>query len=572
MNALTETVPPFRRRSARRRTGGRLGVLATALLLTTGLAPAARAAGAPPETAAVFTRAYDTTAKVVTLTFDADWWSPGDTNAVLNILRDNKITAGFALTGRYAEKFPDQTRALLGAGHKLINATYDHPYLTMQDQAQRWSEMDRAEAVFNRLGFSSAGWFRTPYRDGYLDQGVNRDLARHGYYVNYDWTFDTTGDQGTSIDAILARVRQYTVPGATIRMHLSDNSTDVAALGAVINTLRSMGYGFADPSLSVTRGVIGRKYADLGAEHSPVGTPGSAELAAAPSHGAEQWYQGGRIFWREDLGAHEVHGAIGARYFALGGPDSFLSYPVTDETEAADGGRLNHFVAGSIYFSPATGAHEVHGIIRDKWATLGSERGLLHYPTTDETAADGGGRFNHFQDGSIYYSPATGAHEVYNVIRSRWAALGWERGVLRYPTTDETPAPDGVGRYNHFQGGSIYYTPATGAHEVHGAIRDKWAALNWEKGFLGYPTTDEYAVTGGRAGTFQGGIVYFSPATGAHEMNGAILGQYLQLGGPDSRLGLPVSDEYPVPEGRRSDFQHGSILWNTATRTAIVRP
>ncbi|GAB16036.1 hypothetical protein ARGLB_105_00010, partial [Arthrobacter globiformis NBRC 12137] len=44
--------------------------------------------------------------------------------------------------------------------------------------------------------------------------------------------------------------------------------------------------------------------------------------------------------------------------------------------------------------------------------------------------------------------------------------------------------------YSHFSGSggaSIYWSPKTGAHEVHGAIRAKWAALGWEKGPLGYP-------------------------------------------------------------------------------------
>ncbi|WP_459963452.1 polysaccharide deacetylase family protein [Nocardia sp. IFM 10818] len=88
---------------------------------------AAGAADAPPPAAAVFTRAYDTTTKSVTLTFDADWWSPGKPDDVVRILRDNGIVAGFSLTGRYVEKYPDQTRTLLAAGHKLINHSYDHP-------------------------------------------------------------------------------------------------------------------------------------------------------------------------------------------------------------------------------------------------------------------------------------------------------------------------------------------------------------------------------------------------------------------------------------------------------------
>src|SRR6202012_2078020 len=104
---------------------------------------------------------------------------------------------------------------------------------------------------------------------------------------------------------------------------------------------------------------------------------------------------------------------------------------------------------------------------------------------------DGRGRSRDFQNGSIFWTPQTGAHEVHGDIRVKWAQLGGTRGFLGYPITDETGTPDGRGRYNHFQGGSIYSTPFTGAHEVHGAIRQKWAALGWEHSTLGYPISDE---------------------------------------------------------------------------------
>ena len=80
---------------------------------------------------------------------------------------------------------------------------------------------------------------------------------------------------------------------------------------------------------------------------------------------------------------------------------------------------------------------------------------------------------------------------VLGPIRDKWASLGWERSSLGYPTTDTLTTPDGVGRFNHFQGGSIYWSPQTGDHVVTGAIRDKWAELGWERGDLGYPTTDQ---------------------------------------------------------------------------------
>ena len=123
-----------------------------------------------------------------------------------------------------------------------------------------------------------------------------------------------------------------------------------------------------------------------------------------------------------------------------------------------------------------------------------------------------------------------------------------------HTVTDDYPKPQ-IGRYNHFQGGSIYWTPATSAHETHGAIRGKWAALGWERSFLGYPTSDELVITGGRLSKFQGAYVYWSPATWAHEVHGAILGTYLQLGASNSRLGFPITDESPMSTGRYSNFQ-----------------
>jgi uncharacterized protein with LGFP repeats len=262
---------------------------------------------------------------------------------------------------------------------------------------------------------------------------------------------------------------------------------------------------------------------------------------------------------------------IDVKYAQLGGAAGFLGAPTIPETTAPDGaGRYRHYQGGSIYWSSATGAHEVHGDIRGKWASLGWERSFLGYPLTDETKTpDGVGRYNHFQGGSIYWTPSTGAHEVHGDIRGRWAGLGWERSFLGYPLTDETTTPDGIGRYNHFQGGSIYWTPSTGAFEVHGAIRAKWAGLGWERSFLGYPLTNETTTPDGvgRYNHFQGGSIYWTPSTGAWEVHGAIRGLWANLGWERSFLGYPTSDETSTEDatGRFSEFQHGSIYWSPAT-------
>ena len=160
--------------------------------------------------------------------------------------------------------------------------------------------------------------------------------------------------------------------------------------------------------------------------------------------------------------------------------------------------------------------------IDDKYAALGGPRGFLGAPfdagagSEEMDTADRRGRCRDYQNGSIYWSAASQAHEVHGDIRVKWARLGGSRGLLGFPVTDELGTPDGRGRFNHFQHGSIYWTPSTGAHEVHGAILEKWKSLGWERSPLGYPTSDERAAPGGaRVSSFERGTIVWTPARGA---------------------------------------------------------
>lgn len=135
--------------------------------------------------------------------------------------------------------------------------------------------------------------------------------------------------------------------------------------------------------------------------------------------------------------------------------------------------------------------------------------------SAEMTLRDGRGRARDYQNGSIYWTPELGAHEVHGAIRVKWAQLGGERGVLGYPVTDELGCGPGNGRYNHFLGGSIYWTPELGAHEVHAQIRDKWAEMGWQSSSLGYPTSDVRSEPDRLSASFQGGTIVWTPAGGA---------------------------------------------------------
>jgi LGFP repeat len=121
-----------------------------------------------------------------------------------------------------------------------------------------------------------------------------------------------------------------------------------------------------------------------------------------------------------------------------------------------------------------------------------AELGWSGAPAGDVEAAAGAGFLRNFQNADIYVSAQTGAHEVHGAIRDKFNALGGAAGGLGLPLTDETGTPDGEGRFNHFEGGSVYWTARNGAAMVRGAIRHAWAAQGWETGILGYPVQDEH--------------------------------------------------------------------------------
>ena len=197
------------------------------------------------------------------------------------------------------------------------------------------------------------------------------------------------------------------------------------------------------------------------------------------------------------------------------------------------------------------------GAITEHWLALGGAAGLLGPPLGPEHDVPGG-RAQEFAGGT-----ATGPHEVHGDVLRRYLALGGPGGPVGLPTSDEQPLP--AAALSTFTGGSLYWSAATGAQWVRGQVLDAWLRLGGPSGLLGLPLDEEQPQPGGVRERFQGASVYWSPATGAHEVHGLILARYAVLGEASSPLGLPVTDEYAVPGGRRSDFVGGALVFDAAT-------
>ena len=65
----------------------------------------------------------------------------------------------------------------------------------------------------------------------------------------------------------------------------------------------------------------------------------------------------------------------------------------------------------------------------------------------------------------------------------------------------------GGGCGQQFQGGAVYWSPATGVHAVTGGIRAVWGASGWENGAYGYPVADARRYGGMLVQQFQRGLI-----------------------------------------------------------------
>lgn len=158
-------------------------------------------------------------------------------------------------------------------------------------------------------------------------------------------------------------------------------------------------------------------------------------------------------------------------------------------------------------------------------AGLGEKQG-------DATAA-GDGFVQSFTGGKIFWSQATGAKVLYGAILDKYETSGGPTGDLKFPKTNEKSGPfqpaSRAADFNTDDAASIYWTPETGAYIVRGAMGVAASTLGNELGApLGDATVDGDVVTQ----KFANGDLTFNTKTGEWgSIDGKLNGLLGKLGG-----------------------------------------
>ncbi|WP_368074058.1 LGFP repeat-containing protein [Brevibacterium sp. CS2] len=61
----------------------------------------------------------------------------------------------------------------------------------------------------------------------------------------------------------------------------------------------------------------------------------------------------------------------------------------------------------------------------------------------------------------------------------------------------------------------MHWTQSTGAHFTQGRIQRAWRTQGYERGRLGYPTSDEYSSGANKRQNYEGGYILWSSKAGA---------------------------------------------------------
>jgi len=177
---------------------------------------------------------------------------------------------------------------------------------------------------------------------------------------------------------------------------------------------------------------------------------------------------------------------------------------------------------------------------------------------------------------SVQTAAATPDSDAHDAITAAWQAAGGDGSPLGPPKGDVHPA--GVGFAQDFTGGTIYFTPETGAKALYGAILDKYESMGGAAtSDLGFPNIDEVPglVPGSRVAIFSGPdnpVIFWTPDHGAHVVRGPINAGWDKLGSSTGPLGVPVEDENYDGAVVTQKFSAGALSFDGATRTFTTVP
>lgn len=182
--------------------------------------------------------------KVLYLTFDCGYEN-GYTEQILDVLKEENVTACFFVTQTYIRDNIDLTKRMKEEGHQVGNHTVTHPSMPEKSYEEIIEEVEGcAEYMAENTGHTMDPYLRPPmgeYSERTLK--ITQDLG----YKTIFWSmayldYDVNNQPG--VEYVTTHFEKYHHSGAIILMH-NVSSSNAQALETVLINMKEKGYRFA---------------------------------------------------------------------------------------------------------------------------------------------------------------------------------------------------------------------------------------------------------------------------------------------------------------------------------------
>ena len=185
----------------------------------------------------------NTQSKKVYLTFD-EGYEAGNTEKILEILKQNNVPAAFFITAHYVNTSSDLVSKMIQEGHIIGNHTVNHKSMpTLNEEEIKKEVMNLHEVIYNKFGYEMK--YIRPPKGEYSEKTVDY-CNKLGYttvmwsFAYDDWDEYKQGREEYAKKKILDNIHN----GAVILLH-GNSKDNTNVLDNCIKEIKNMGYEFA---------------------------------------------------------------------------------------------------------------------------------------------------------------------------------------------------------------------------------------------------------------------------------------------------------------------------------------
>ena len=177
-------------------------------------------------------------------------WGNEDTQQLIDILGKYKVKATFFVVGEWVDKYPESVKALLDAGHEVMNHSDTHAHMSQLSKDEIVADVEACNDKIEAVTGVRPTLIRPPY--GEYDNNVITAIRSIGMEP-IQWDVDSLDWKELEAPEIVERVTKRVQPGSIVLFHNAALHTP-EALPTIIEALLQEGYTFVPISQLILPG------------------------------------------------------------------------------------------------------------------------------------------------------------------------------------------------------------------------------------------------------------------------------------------------------------------------------